>query len=66
MKRRYKDDRSRFLVVSESVTRGNRHTWQVGRLRLAIRKAFFTRCSREMVAIPGEFSRFGWIKALLA
>lgn len=46
LKRRYKDDRSRFLVVSENVTRGNRHTWQVGRLRLAIRKGFFARCSR--------------------
>lgn len=52
LKRRYKNDRSRFLVVSGNITRGNRHIWQVGRLRLVIRKAFLTRSSREVVAVP--------------
>jgi len=53
MKSRYKDDRAKlFMVVPEDVTRGSGHTWQMGRFGLSIRKAFSTRCCREVVEAP--------------
>lgn len=53
LKSKYKDDRAKlFLVVPEDITRGNGHTRQMGRFRLAIRKTFSTRCSREVMVTP--------------
>lgn len=41
-----------FLVVPEDVTRGNSHTWWVGRLRLYTRETFSTWCPREVTEAP--------------
>lgn len=49
----YKNDRAKlFLVVPEDVTRGSSHTQQMGRFRMAIRKTFSARYSREVMVAP--------------
>lgn len=49
----YKDDRAKlFLAVLVDITRDNSHTQWMGTFRLAIRKTFPTRCSREVTVVP--------------
>lgn len=49
----YKDDRAKlFLAVLVDITRDNSHTQRMGTFRLAVRKTFPTRCSREVMVVP--------------